>query len=220
MGGAKYRLRHVGNPNLDSEIHTTFELGFENMFMGSHVNGSIYYNDVSDYITTYRVSDGTYDNTVNDARVYKNVDATIWGYELTARKNITSNVKTTLNLNYTHGDDDTQNRPLPQIMPLSGDISLEYQTGSINYGIRANFADTQDNFDSRVLDSGRTGGYTVYDIYAGFEPTPNIRFSMGVSNLTDKRYATHLNSTNSIDSTADRVDEPGRSFWGSLIYDF
>ena len=219
MGG-KYRLRHIGNPNLDSEVHTTFELGFENMFMGSHVNGSVYYNDVSDYITTYRVSDGTYDNTVNDARVYKNVDATIWGYELTARKNITSNVKTILNLNYTHGDDDTQNRPLPQIMPLSGDISLEYQTGSVNYGIRANFADTQDNFDSRVLDTGRTGGYTVYDLYAGFEPTPNIRFTMGVSNLTDKRYATHLNTTNSIDSTADRVDEPGRSFWGSLIYDF
>ena len=39
---------------------------------------------------------------------------------------------------------------------------------------------------------------------------------MGVSNLTDKRYATHLNTSNSIDSTADRVDEPGRSFWGSL----
>ena len=38
--------------------------------------------------------------------------------------------------------------------------------------------------------------------------------------LTDKRYATHLNSTNSLDAAADRVDEPGRSFWGSLIYDF
>ena len=220
MGGAKYRLRHIGNPNLDSEVHTTLEIGFEKMILGSHVNGSLYLNDVSDYITTYRASDGTYDNSINDARIYKNVDATIWGYEISAQKNITSNVKTTLNLNYTHGDDDTQNRPLPQIMPLSGDISLEYKTSSLNYGIRANFADTQDNFDSRVLDTGRTGGYTVYDIYAGFEPTENIRFTMGVSNFTDKRYATHLNSTNSIDSSADRVDEPGRSFWGSLIYDF
>ncbi|MBT3697842.1 MAG: TonB-dependent receptor [Gammaproteobacteria bacterium] len=219
MGG-KYRLRHIGNPNLNSEVHTTLEIGFENMFMGSHVNGSLYLNDISDYITTYRASDGTYDNTVNDARIYKNVDATIWGYELTAQKDITSNVKTIFNLNYTHGDDDTQNRPLAQMMPLSGDISLEYQTGSVNYGIRANFADTQDRFDSRVLDTGRTGGYTVYDLYAGFEPTPNIRFTMGISNLTDKRYATHLNSTNSLNATADRVDEPGRSFWGSLIYDF
>ena len=220
MGGAKYRLRHVGNPNLDAEIHTTFELGFENMFMGSHVNGSLYINDVSDYITTYRVSDGTYDNSVNDARIYRNVDATIWGYEFSVEKNLGTNLKTKVNLNYTHGDDDTQNRPLAQIMPLSGDVSLEYQTGSINYGLRANFADTQDRFDSRVLDTGRTGGYTVYDFYAGFEPTPNVRFTMGVSNITDKRYATHLNSTNSIDATADRVDEPGRSFWGSLIYDF
>ena len=216
----KYRLRHIGNPNLNSEVHTTLEIGFENMFMGSHVNGSLYLNDISDYITTYRASDGTYDNTINDARIYKNIDATIWGYELTAQKDLTSNVKTIFNLNYTHGDDDTQNRPLAQMMPLSGDISLEYQTGSVNYGLRANFADTQDRFDSRVLDTGRTGGYTVYDLYAGFEPTPNIRFTMGISNLTDKRYATHLNSTNSLDAAADRVDEPGRSFWGSLIYDF
>ena len=218
--GAKYRLRHIGNPNLDSEKHTTIELGFENMLFNSHVNGSIYINDISDYVTTYRVSDGTYANSVNDARVYKNVDATIWGYELSVQNNITNNLSTTLNINYTHGDDDTQNRPLPQIMPLSGDLSLEYQTGSVNYGIRANFADTQDRFDSRVLDTGRTGGYTVYDVYAGFEPTANVRFTMGVSNLTDKRYASHLNTSNSIDSTADRVDEPGRSFWGSLIYDF
>ena len=216
----EYRLRHIGNPNLNSEVHTILEIGFENMFMGSHVNGSLYLNDISDYITTYRASDGTYDNTINDARIYKNIDATIWGYELTAQKDLTSNVKTIFNLNYTHGDDDTQNRPLAQMMPLSGDISLEYQTGSVNYGLRANFADTQDRFDSRVLDTGRTGGYTVYDLYAGFEPTPNIRFTMGISNLTDKRYATHLNSTNSLDAAADRVDEPGRSFWGSLIYDF
>ena len=142
----KYRLRHIGNPNLNSEVHTTLEIGFENMFMGSHVNGSLYLNDISDYITTYRASDGTHDNTVNDARIYKNVDATIWGYELTAQKDLTSNVKTIFNLNYTHGDDDTQNRPLAQMMPLSGDISLEYQTGSVNYGLRANFADTQDRF--------------------------------------------------------------------------
>ena len=60
----------------------------------------------------------------------------------------------------------------------------------------------------------------MYDLYAGFEPTPNVRFTVGISNLTDKRYATHLNTTNALDGAADRVDEPGRSIWGSLIYDF
>ena len=216
----KYRLRHIGNPNLNSEVHTTLELGFENMFMGSHVNGNIYFNDISDYITTYRGSDGTYANNTTDARVYKNINATIWGYELSVENDITSNVSSTINVNYTHGNDDTQNRPLGQIMPLNGDLSLDYKTGTKNFGIRAVFADTQKRFDSRVLDTGKTSGYTTYDLYAGFEPTENIRFTMGISNLTDKRYATHLNSTNTLDSSADRVDEPGRSFWGSFIYDF
>lgn len=219
MGG-KYRDRHIGNPNLDSEKHTTIELGFEKMLFGNHVNGNIYYNDISDYITTYRASDGTYDNTVNDARIYKNVDANIWGYELKMKRQISTNFSSTLNLNYTYGNDDTQNRPLPQIMPFSGDISLDYQTASINYGFRANFADTQDRFDSRVLDTGRTGGYTVYDVYFGVEPTPGIRFNMGISNITDKRYSVHLNNANVLDASADRVDEPGRSFWGALTYDF
>ena len=63
-------------------------------------------------------------------------------------------------------------------------------------------------------------GYNVNDLYAGLEITPNVRLNMGFSILTVKRYATHLNVSNTIDSTADRVDEPGRSFWGSLIYDF
>ena len=95
MGG-KYRDRHIGNPNLDSEKHTTIELGFEKMLFGNHVNGNIYYNDISDYITTYRASDGTYDNTVNDARIYKNVDANIWGYELKMKRQISTNFSSTL----------------------------------------------------------------------------------------------------------------------------
>ena len=129
----------------------------------SNFEASLYLNDVDDYVTTYRVSDGTYDNSVNDARVYKNVDATIWGYEASLKKNLTSSMSTTVNINYTHGDDDTQNRPLPQIMPLSGNFSIDYKTLKTNYGLRITFADTQDRFDSSVLDDGRTGGYTIYD---------------------------------------------------------
>jgi iron complex outermembrane receptor protein len=87
--------------------------------------------------------------------------------------------------------------------------------------LRINFADTQDRFDSKVLDvAGGTAGYTVYDIFAGFEPTPNLRFTVGMSNITDKRYATHLNSTNNLDAAATRTDEPGRSLFGSINYEF
>jgi len=100
-------------------------------------------------------------------------------------------------------------------------LTFEIKTAQSNYGLRINFADTQDRFDSKVLDvAGGTAGYTVYDIFAGFEPTPNLRFTIGMSNITDKRYATHLNTTNTLDATATRTDEPGRSLFGSINYEF
>ena len=207
-------MRHVGNPNLSSERHMTIEVGYEGMLMGNHITGSVYYNDVDDYITTHRK-----DDSGMKARLYKNVDAELYGYEVTLHR-LFAGIDTTLNLNYTRGKDETQNRPLPQIMPLAGDLTLEVNSASTNYGLRINFADTQDRFDSKVLDVGRTAGYTTYDVFAGFEPTPNLRISIGLANITDKRYATHLNSTNRLDSAADRTDEPGRSLFGSVNYDF
>ena len=207
-------MRHVGNPNLSSERHMTIEVGYEGMLMGNHITGSVYYNDVDDYITTHRR-----DDSGMKARLYKNVDAELYGYEVTLHR-LFAGIDTTLNLNYTRGKDETQNRPLPQIMPLAGDLTLEVNSASTNYGLRINFADTQDRFDSKVLDVGRTAGYTTYDVFAGFEPTPNLRISIGLANITDKRYATHLNSTNRLDSAADRTDEPGRSLFGSVNYDF
>ena len=207
-------MRHVGNPNLSSERHMTLEVGYEGMLMGNHITGSVYYNDVDDYVTTHRK-----DDSAMKARLYKNVDATLYGYELTAHR-IIAGIDTTFNLNYTRGEDDTQNRPLPQIMPLAGDITFELKSAKTNYGLRINFADTQDRFDSKVLDVGQTAGYTVYDIFAGFEPTPNLRFTVGMANITDKRYATHLNATNRLDGTADRTDEPGRSLFGAINYEF
>jgi iron complex outermembrane receptor protein len=207
--------RHVGNPHLSSERHMTIEIGHEGMFLGSHITGSVFYNDVDDYVTTHRVADA-YDGT----RTYKNVDATLYGYEITAHR-LVAGIDTTLNLNYTRGEDDTQNRALPQIMPLAGDLTFEIKSAQSNYGLRINFADTQDRFDSKVLDvAGGTAGYTVYDIFAGFEPTPNLRFTVGMSNITDKRYATHLNTTNTLDAAATRTDEPGRSLFGSINYEF
>jgi iron complex outermembrane receptor protein len=207
-------MRHVGNPNLSSEKHMTLEIGYDGMLMGNHITGSVYYNEVDDFITSFRKGD-----MGMKARKYKNVSATLYGYELTAHR-VLAGIDTTLNLNYTRGEDDTQNRPLPQIMPLAGDLTFELKSAQTNYGLRINFADTQDRFDSKVLDTGETSGYTVYDIFAGFEPTPNLRLTVGMSNITDKRYATHLNTTNTLDGAADRTDEPGRSLFGSINYEF
>ena len=220
---AKYQRRHIGNPTIKTEKHNAFEFGYKGNIYNIDLDGSVYMNNVSDYITPYRVStnsDETLDSDTNDTRLYKNINARLWGYELSLKKALSPNFAAILNLNYTRGDDRTQNRPLAQITPLTGNFTLDYTTTTTNYGLRVRFADTQDNVDTRVIDVGKTPGYTVYDVYVGFEPTPDVRLAIGMSNITDKRYATHLNVANQIDSTAARVDEAGRSIWGSLILDF
>jgi hypothetical protein len=35
----------------------TIEVGHEGMLMGNHITGSVFYNDVDDYVTTHRVAD-------------------------------------------------------------------------------------------------------------------------------------------------------------------
>ena len=85
----------------------TIELGHDGMLLGNHVKGTVFYNDVEDYVTTHRVSD----SHQLAPRTYKNVDATLYGYEVTVHR-VIAGIDTTLNLNYTRGEDDTQNRAL------------------------------------------------------------------------------------------------------------
>jgi outer membrane receptor protein involved in Fe transport len=68
--------------------------------------------------------------------------------------------------------------------------------------------------------AGGTAGYTVYDIFAGLSLHLILDFTVGMSNITDKRYATHLNTTKHLDAAATRTDEPGRSLFGSINYEF
>jgi outer membrane cobalamin receptor len=40
----------AGNPHLKSERHMTIEVGHDGMFMGNHITGSVFYNDVDDLL--------------------------------------------------------------------------------------------------------------------------------------------------------------------------
>ena len=125
-----------------------------------------------------------------------------------------------MTLPYTPAKDEPQSRPVPQIMPLAGDISLNYENLLTNYGLRINFAASQDRVDTRVIDVGKTSGYGTLDLFFGTELSPGMDLTLGVSNLLDKKYSSHLSNANLMDASATQVDEPGRSIWGSIIYDF
>jgi len=65
-------------------------------------------------------------------------------------------------------------------------------------------------------DLGRTGGFGVLSLNAGWKPTPAVLVSAGVDNLFDKVYAEHLSrggaAVSGFEQTT-RVNEPGRTLW-------
>ena len=73
----------------------------------------------------------------------------------------------------------------------------------------------------RVADSRfelPTAGWTVVDVRAGVQLGEGVGWTLGIENIGDESYATHLHSLNPF--TLARIREIGRSFHTGLEYTF
>ncbi len=210
---AKWNM--IGNPGLDPEKHHQIELGAEGKVSGWGWNGSVYYNDVSDYILKYQAT-----VNANTTDLYKNVDATFWGYEVGGNRALTDNLSLTANLAFVHATNDTESRAIGQIAPLNGVVSLDYAMAEWDLGTRLRFADNQDRVDTdNGIDVGETGGYGVVDLYGTRPLQGDAELKFGIDNLFDRTYADHLNPSDTFGNTA-QVNEPGRTVWLKANYRF
>ncbi len=217
--------RWVGNPNIDPEQHHQIEIGSGLTYETWNLSGSAYYNKVSDYILRdlARGQDGIL--LSDGADIYRNVDATLMGFEVAGGVEITDAISLTTNVAYTRGENDEDNRNLAQIAPLEFGATVEYNAADWMSGLRLRGAAKQTRADiesnnNSGLDTGETGGYAVLDLYGkvwAFEP---FEVSLGVTNVFDKTYANHLNRSSSFDSEVSQVNEPGRSFFIRINADF
>lgn len=72
---------------------------------------------------------------------------------------------------------------------------------------RATVVENQDRVPPGVPE---TPGYTVYDIFTSWYPTPHLRLDFAITNITDKSYRRH----NAV------IKEAGRNFKVSLTWKF
>ena len=99
--------------------------------------------------------------------------------------------------NYTDitGDNDTDDEPLTDIQPRRGVIGLSYThvPWYLTVGGRVLIVDDQDRVPEGV---SRTAGYTLFDLFAQWEPEggpwEGLRVDFGIDNVTDKKYRRHL----------------------------
>jgi iron complex outermembrane receptor protein len=217
--------RWVGNPGIEPEKHHQADVGATAAFSTWSAEGSIYYDRVSDFILRDRArgQDGILLN--DNATIYRNVDATLAGFEASGRYRPAPNWVLSAQMAYTYGENEEDGRPLAQIPPFEYGIGAEYRrNGAFMAGVRVRGALQQDRADigaqSSGLDTAKTGRYTVVDLYGDVLALDPVTVSMGVTNLFDAAYANHLSRANAFDPVVEQVNEPGRTIFLRVHADF
>jgi len=189
------------------------------VYAGSRLAASVsaFYSNVDDYIL---IQTG-YLKGMRSVTVTRNVDARTWGGEADAAYALTTRWSLTGTLAYTRGENRTDDLPLAQMPPLEMRTGLNYADERWSAGVLWRVVAEQDRYALRQgnvvgQDLGRTGGFGVLSLNAGWKPTEAVLVSAGIDNLFDKAYAEHLSrggaAVSGFEQTL-RVNEPGRTLW-------
>ena len=156
------------------------------------------------------------------------IDARIMGGELGVAYAFDANWKADATLAYAWGKNSSDGEALPQMPPLEARLGLSYQRDDWSVGALWRVVDgqgrTADGRGNVVgQDFGDSAGFGVLSLNGAYRLSEQVKLSAGVDNLLDKRYAEHLNLAGDagFGFPADaRIDEPGRTLWAKVDFDF
>jgi len=207
---------YIPNNSLEPEEGVTYEIGarYSNDKISSNLTlfTSKYDNLISVQRTTYNNQSAKQVQNIGESKISGvefDIDYTI---------NEAFNLKT--NIGYLKGTNEITNKPLPQIMPLNGFVSLKYAPPSINdyyVELTTQWAKKRTRVDENT--ERQRDGYVVPNLYTGFNlkkvaSFKRIDFNFGIENIFDKKYSMSTVPENiSYDiSKTNPLIQPGRNF--------
>jgi iron complex outermembrane receptor protein len=208
----------VGNPELQPSRNTAAELGLTFHHGGNSLKVTLFRDQVQDFITVYdqrkiRMVPGVM-NPI--AKSYANVDAVLWGGELSASAVLWGQVFLMADVAGVRGTKDP--RPdlgirsdnLSEIPPLSGRLAVRYDVGRYFAEVEGAFASAQDDVDED-LEEATTPGWGVCNFKAGAR-WKGFSLTLSANNLFNRYYVEHLSYQRDPFRSGVRVPEPGRNF--------
>jgi len=212
----------VGTPDLDNTVNYELDIGFEKKFENATVKAKAFYSVLEDYIAY---------NSSNGQNKYENVDATIYGFELSGTYIATAELYFDYGMAYQAGEKDTplsgQNKTdMPEIPPFKFNAAANYdfdETLSVRAEVIA--SDAWTNYDAENGEQ-ELDAYGVLNLKGTKKFAKNFELTVGIDNVFDTTYAVSNTYSDLIllptagDNEVMLMNEPGRYFYTNLKYTF
>jgi len=211
----------VGTPDLEATKNYEVDFGLEKKFENATVKAKVFYSQLEDFIAY---------NSSNKQYKYENVDASIYGFELSGTFVATAELYFNYGMAYQRGEKDTPLKgqtgtDMPEIPPFKFNAAAIYDyDDTLSFKAELIASDSWTNFDyengEQELDAYGILNLKGSKQWGGFELT------LGVDNLFDKTYAVS-NTYNDLillptigNNEVMLMNEPGRYFYTNLKYTF
>lgn len=190
-------MAFVGNPDLDPETMTSYEVGFRARPVASvAIQLSAYYEDLEDSFDFLMAPDGVFRNS-NATR------STVYGSEADVRWTMAHGFSSFAAVSYTEGtydefsDPSVEGNQIAYLAPWKGAAGVEYGTvAGATHGLVVRYT------DARYVDAQndvKLGAAAVLDWRSRVEVRKNLFFTLRMQNLLDRDY-----------SELPGVEQPGR----------
>jgi len=211
----------LGNPSLAPEQSLEWNVGTSLFAHGATVGFDVFGRHINDYITVVPDPDVPKRLPLSPDVVYRyvNGEAQFYGYEAYGSSPIGPNFDVRGSLSYVWARDESFDEPAFGIPPLKFIIAGKVKTEDARRWVELEL--TASSEQDRVASSRfemPTPAWQRLDLRAGLEIVGGLGVRLGVLNLTNETYATHLNAANPF--TRMRIHEPGRAFYVGAEYGF
>ncbi len=211
----------VGTSDLENTVNYEFDLGVEKKYENATIKAKAFYSKLDDFIAY---------NANNMMHSFENVDATIYGFDLSGTYVATDALYFDYGMSYQRGEKENalsgqSDTEMPEIPPFKLNLAVNYDYDD-SLALRAEIvaSDEWSDFDS---DNGEQelDGYAVLNLKGTKQFGKNFELTVGIDNVFDETYAVSNTYKDLTLLTAGGGDvmllnEPGRYFYTNIKYKF
>lgn len=217
---------YLGNVDLDPETAFQVTASASHRTEKYSVRFSPFYNRIHNYIQGSPIDR----KDMNGLAVlqFENVDwVDLYGAELAGSYQCTEHIELSAQLSYVRGVNQDTDDDLYRIAPLHGLVDLGWENGGWEAHMELDWAASQNDV-SEYNDESTTPGYALFHLRASYQfvtgAQKGVRIEMGVENVFDTEYASHLSGTNRVAGSdvavGDAIPGAGRFLYTSLSWAF